>query len=225
MLRREHFMMFIQSRPQVIYALLQFLAKRMRRLSEVVETSIAWASSIAQGNYAEALALGMPSPAPAGASAQAAAAPVPEAPQKTSESLSASLELSGVSEETPALMRGIFAKVTGVLEERERIIQQKAEESGVFLPDIGALPDPQNRIMSVVLRDRATYPNGLSLAVLRDRFDDVPNLPDILAELAQAGLLDVLGEPPDLHYKVNLRPRPGRTLESLRTWTKIDKKI
>jgi RsiW-degrading membrane proteinase PrsW (M82 family)/CRP-like cAMP-binding protein len=50
-LRREHFLMFVRSRPRVILALLEYMAKRARRLSDMVEQSVEWASRITQGDY------------------------------------------------------------------------------------------------------------------------------------------------------------------------------
>ena len=50
-LRREVFQMFIQSRPQVILAVLKVLAERARYTTRTVETTIQALSSIAQGDY------------------------------------------------------------------------------------------------------------------------------------------------------------------------------
>lgn len=56
-LSRQMFKTYIQSRPQVILAVLQVLAEKARFTTEAVETSIRAASSIAQGNYAEVMRL------------------------------------------------------------------------------------------------------------------------------------------------------------------------
>jgi RsiW-degrading membrane proteinase PrsW (M82 family)/CRP-like cAMP-binding protein len=54
-LRREVFQMFIQSRPQVILAVLQVLADRARYTTRTVEATVQSLSSIAQGDYARVL--------------------------------------------------------------------------------------------------------------------------------------------------------------------------
>jgi RsiW-degrading membrane proteinase PrsW (M82 family)/CRP-like cAMP-binding protein len=54
-LRREVFQMFIQSRPQVILAVLAVLAERARYTTRTVEAMIQTLSSIAQGDYTYAI--------------------------------------------------------------------------------------------------------------------------------------------------------------------------
>lgn len=53
-LKRDQFKSFMQSRPQVIMAVLTYLAQRVRFSTEIVESSIAWANSIARGDLIEA---------------------------------------------------------------------------------------------------------------------------------------------------------------------------
>jgi len=53
-LRREVFQMFIQSRPQVILAVLAVLADRARYTTRAVESSVQTLSELAQGDYAYA---------------------------------------------------------------------------------------------------------------------------------------------------------------------------
>jgi CRP-like cAMP-binding protein len=53
-LRREVFQMFIQSRPQVILAVLAVLAERARYTTRTVESTVQSLSSIAQGEYERA---------------------------------------------------------------------------------------------------------------------------------------------------------------------------
>lgn len=53
-LRREVFQMFIQSRPQVILAVLTVLADRARYTTRAVESSVQTLSELAQGDYAYA---------------------------------------------------------------------------------------------------------------------------------------------------------------------------
>ena len=63
-LRREVFQMFIQSRPQVILAVLAVLAERARYTTRTVESMIQTLSSIAQGDYTYAIPAATPVNAP-----------------------------------------------------------------------------------------------------------------------------------------------------------------
>jgi RsiW-degrading membrane proteinase PrsW (M82 family)/CRP-like cAMP-binding protein len=62
MLTREVFLMFIQSRPQVILSVLRVLAEKARYTTEAVQASVELASTLAQGSTIPAAA---PMPAPA----------------------------------------------------------------------------------------------------------------------------------------------------------------
>lgn len=53
-LRRNHFMMFVHSRPRVMLAVLQFLAERVRYTTSVVEDTIEQAGAIARGDFERA---------------------------------------------------------------------------------------------------------------------------------------------------------------------------
>jgi RsiW-degrading membrane proteinase PrsW (M82 family)/CRP-like cAMP-binding protein len=64
LLRREVFQMFIQSRPQVILAVLAVLADRARYTTRTVESTVQTLSSIAQGDYVPAAPQPTPPPAP-----------------------------------------------------------------------------------------------------------------------------------------------------------------
>lgn len=61
-LRREVFQMFIQSRPQVMLAVLTVLAERARYTTRTVEATIQTLSSITQGEYAPQLIPATPRP-------------------------------------------------------------------------------------------------------------------------------------------------------------------
>ena len=50
-LQRQVFMRFIQSRPQVVLAMLQYLAEKVRYTTQAVETSIHWLAQIEHGAY------------------------------------------------------------------------------------------------------------------------------------------------------------------------------
>lgn len=138
MLRRENFMMFVRSRPLVILALLEYLSKRARRLSDMVEQSVEWASRIAQGDYDGATALSTQLQ-PAGIQL-----PVPKASlQRSAVHRSASPEVVSAAgaattgalpdEKPPSL--GVFAMMSSALQEREA--QGKADRP----PGAGPLRD------------------------------------------------------------------------------------
>lgn len=50
-LQRQVFMMFIQSRPKVVLAMLRYLADKARYTTHAVETSMDWVTQLAQGTY------------------------------------------------------------------------------------------------------------------------------------------------------------------------------
>jgi CRP-like cAMP-binding protein len=113
-LQRAVFMRFIQSRPGVILAMLQYLADKARFTTQAVETSITWMTQIAEGRYQTSL-----DQLPAFDTAPTAPAddevPVVE------------LGPSELSEETPALISRVFSKAAALLQEREHTLRGKAQ--------------------------------------------------------------------------------------------------
>lgn len=101
-LDRKHFNLFIQSRPQVLLSMLQYMAQRVRLCTEAIENSITWARNIAEGNYSQAQELAMSS------------ALTQVIPPKTVRQ---------------ALETGEFAVVAFKLEEREQVIRYKAKRA------------------------------------------------------------------------------------------------
>lgn len=53
-LNREHFMLFVQSRPRVILAVLHLIAGRVRQATQSVEMGILWARYLAEGKFDKA---------------------------------------------------------------------------------------------------------------------------------------------------------------------------
>jgi CRP-like cAMP-binding protein len=98
MLQREVFSMFIRSRPQVVLAMLQYLADKARYTTQAVETAMACITRITQGQYDIT-----------------AAAPVSD------ETLE--LEPSEISAETSVLVGTAFSKAAATLHEREQSIR------------------------------------------------------------------------------------------------------
>jgi RsiW-degrading membrane proteinase PrsW (M82 family)/CRP-like cAMP-binding protein len=107
-LKREVFMMFIQSRPQVVLAVLQVLAEKARFTTRAVEEAVQSASDIAQGNYEkvfERTAATIPVPS-------AALTYMPEEDTGRTE----------LTDKLPSLVGGAFAAVAASLQRRERSI-------------------------------------------------------------------------------------------------------
>lgn len=100
-LQREVFNRFIQSRPKVVLAMLQYLSEKVRYTTTSVENSVNWMAQIAQGNYEVPVS-------------PTSAAPVPI------------LEPSEISEETPTLVNNVFSAAATALQEREINIRQSA---------------------------------------------------------------------------------------------------
>jgi CRP-like cAMP-binding protein/RsiW-degrading membrane proteinase PrsW (M82 family) len=53
-LQREPFLLFIQSRPQIVRALLKFMARRARQTTDTLEMTLLWAESLARSDTATA---------------------------------------------------------------------------------------------------------------------------------------------------------------------------
>ncbi len=106
MLPRNLFQLFIQSRPQVVMAMLQYLAGKARYTTDSIETSVSWMKRIGQGDYA--VLAGVPAAAPSSMAAQ-------EAP--------VALEPTDISEETPSMIGSLFSKVAAVLQQRENVMR------------------------------------------------------------------------------------------------------
>ncbi len=118
MLERQVFTMFIQSRPQVVLAMLRYLADKVRYTTTSVEIAVEWMTRISRGEYLPAEAQ---APAPSGAA-------VPDV----------LLEPDTLSEETPEQVSDVFSAVASQLYEREHSIRQRltrAEEGSAHPQD------------------------------------------------------------------------------------------
>jgi CRP-like cAMP-binding protein len=114
MLSRSLFNMFIQSRPQVVMAVLQYLAGKARYTTDSIETSVSWMKRIGQGDYSM---LPETPAASALSSAVTQEASVVEA--------EVTFEPTDISEDTPSVIGSIFSKVASVLQQRENGIRAK----------------------------------------------------------------------------------------------------
>lgn len=114
-LQRHMFKLFIQSRPQVILAVMNVLADKARFTTRTVEDSIHHLSSIAQGNYDEVMELtakaAQSTPAPAGAKAETEAEAAESA--EVSSSVHASLSQAFASFARKLQRREAAAKAAG----------------------------------------------------------------------------------------------------------------
>lgn len=92
---------------------------------------------------------------------------------------------------------------------------------GITPLDITELPRLQRQIMFFMLRDQHAALDGVTLMILEDHFkDETENrLSGILAELHKNGWLIEMGEPPNVHYKVNLRRKRGTILNGV--WSHV----
>ncbi|MBN1202206.1 MAG: PrsW family intramembrane metalloprotease [Anaerolineae bacterium] len=106
-LQREVFMMFIQSRPKVVLAMLQYLADKARYTTQAVETSVHWMSRIEQGRYEAALA------------AVAGASPSIKTPL-------IGFEPAEISADTAEQVGHVFLRAAAALKEREQSLRTGA---------------------------------------------------------------------------------------------------
>ncbi|MCS6872147.1 MAG: PrsW family glutamic-type intramembrane protease [Anaerolineae bacterium] len=117
--QRTHFNMFLKSRPQVVLAMLRFLAERVRETTSALETSMHWARQVAAGNFAEARALSMLAPS--------------EVSEAASEAIQGHRAVSmDTAVQLPTALGGAFSRAAAALERRA-----KAAEAGKSEPKTG----------------------------------------------------------------------------------------
>jgi CRP-like cAMP-binding protein len=110
-LERQVFNMFIQSRPNVVLAMLQYLAEKGRYTTSTVEASVEAMSKIAQGDYAAVTAV---------RTAAAEETPLAEA----AEEVTVNLEPEELSAETARQVRGVFKIAASKLQQRESALSK-----------------------------------------------------------------------------------------------------
>ncbi len=122
-LRRDNLNWFIQSRPQVMLALLKFLAARARHVSDIVDMSIRWAGDIARGQMVET---------PTGLTFAAANAGAGQ-PNSLGETGSfriaraVSKEAVDSTQPTSVVMQGLFSNLSSQLEQTEHMRRDRLE--------------------------------------------------------------------------------------------------
>lgn len=82
--------------------------------------------------------------------------------------------------------------------------------AGLTPLDIADLPEGQRQVLFAMLRDTQAATDGLTLAALQHKLENLDGLPDLLADLTKNGWLILRGEAADARYKVNLRRKRGR---------------
>ncbi len=107
--QRTHFNLFLKSRPQVVLAMLQFLAERVRETTKALETSIHWAHQVAAGKFTEARALSMLAASESIAAVEEATPTEPE----RAVSMDTAVQL-------PVMLGGAFGRAAAELERRAK---------------------------------------------------------------------------------------------------------
>lgn len=203
MLRREQFIMFLNSRPAVILAVLQFLARRVRHVTEIVETSASWATQVAQGNYARARTIGALAPEARSQSAEAwldnnAAEP------------SLPTGLDDISADATVRLRGAFASITTALERREQSAQQKLTETVPALLSISTLPPEQQEVMKFLMKDQIALSQGITLELLQVKLPHLLNISDLVDDLVKQDWVSTVEAAPHVRYRVNLKRKRSK---------------
>jgi hypothetical protein len=102
---------------------------------------------------------------------------------------------------------------------------EQATSSGVTPLEIAGLPGPQRKVMFWMLRDAKASSEGVNVERLRANLeDDVEDLPTVLAELTKESWLILMGEPPNVRYKVNLRRKRGSSLDA-NVWASLTDRL
>lgn len=98
------------------------------------------------------------------------------------------------------------------------------QPAGLTPLDISDLPEDQRQIMFWMLRHPKASAGGVTPDTIREHFDDVENLNDLLDDLTRNNWLIRMGEAPAEHYKVNLRrKRPSKL--SANMWASLSDKL
>ncbi|MHB8626920.1 MAG: PrsW family glutamic-type intramembrane protease [Aggregatilineales bacterium] len=207
-LRRDQFMMFISSRPAVILALLRFLTRRARHISAIVDVSVKWASDVAQGHYDHAVGNLSPAWATAGAAGQSTGLRASGTFKVVDHPESAS-----VSEETPALLQGVFSRVSSSLQSREKkagpAVTAPSSPIGSPVPSPGyahtlaALPPDQQLIVRFLQDGVANADLGATIQAIEAELTEIAEVPATLAELIKSGWLVTSGN----YYRISPRRR------------------
>jgi CRP-like cAMP-binding protein len=117
--QRTHFNMFLKSRPQVVIAMLRFLAERVRETTTALEASMHWARQVAAGNFTEARALSM-----------LAADERALAPDETATPEPARAVSMDTAVQLPIALGGAFGRAAAALERRAKASAESSKSEG-----------------------------------------------------------------------------------------------
>jgi RsiW-degrading membrane proteinase PrsW (M82 family)/CRP-like cAMP-binding protein len=196
MLRREQFMMFLTSRPQVILAVLQYLTRRVRHVTEIVETSISAARKVAEGDDEQARTAGAMIPSEASHAAQSAQ-PSTQQPTQTP----ATPESSPT--DAPMSVGGAFAMVASALEQRDQDVQKKLADTGMMSEDMSELPASHQDVLKIVMQDQIASAQGITVELLQAKLTHIEGVADIVVELTRTEWLITVEATPHVRYKAN----------------------
>ncbi len=99
------------------------------------------------------------------------------------------------------------------------------DPGGITPLDIADLPTDQRQVMLSLLREQAGMTEGVSVEFLNTKFaGKISDINAVLAELVRDGWLIVLGEAPNLHYRVNLRAKRGSNA-SFGLWSVLSDRV
>lgn len=87
--------------------------------------------------------------------------------------------------------------------------QGASKPAGLSPLELTELPDTQRQVMLYFLREARSRGGEAEYAQLRARFIACEDLDCVLEELTRHGWLIVLGEAPNLRYRINLRRKRG----------------
>jgi hypothetical protein len=109
----------------------------------------------------------------------------------------------------------------------DRLSQQFSDDdsSGITPLDIADLPTDQRQLMLGLLRDQGGTDAGVPLHVLRTKFGDkIADVEGTLAELSKRRWVILMGEAPNVFYRVNLRAKRGSG-EEFGLWSILNDRV
>jgi len=111
----------------------------------------------------------------------------------------------------------------------DRLIDQPGDEDdnnpgGLTPLDMADLPPLQRQIMFTLLRDKEAASSGITQKALAEKLDHPDGLTETLDEMTGSDWLLMLGEPPDVRYKANLRRKRPRGAGS-GLWSSITSRL
>jgi hypothetical protein len=112
-------------------------------------------------------------------------------------------------------------RVASILEQREKAVEQTGTH---LVGELAELPDPQRKVIQILIRDALSDPRGQPRDLLLSRIKDsgVEAAESVLADLVESGYVSVTGSPDDPRYKASLKRRHRSAVDPLKMWAKPD---